>query len=260
MPDNASAAHHEVELRRVVEENARRETWCVRALVLVLILEAVVFWRYAGDKPWYETLAFILADLGVALTVGGEVIFEARRSSVQSSLNRISEEKVAASLARAAEADARAAEAKLKAEEARLELAKYREPRVLDSSRIDQVVERLRPFSKSRYDFSVGQIPPEYVVLVSSVEVALEKAGWVGVDNESTPTGLRRDPKPRIGIGARFDEVKIGVPTEALAAAGEALAEALTAEGIEAEVIPPPQEALPPQLTTCIHILIGPKK
>ena len=116
MHDNASADQHEVELRSIVEENARKERWCVRALVVLLIFEAVVFWKYAGDKPWYETLAFILCDLGVAAAVGGEVIFEARRSTAQSELQRISDERVAASIAQAAEAEKRAAEANQKAE------------------------------------------------------------------------------------------------------------------------------------------------
>jgi hypothetical protein len=255
MPDSINVDSHETELRRAVENCARLETWCVRVVVVALIFEAVVLWWYVDPKKWHETAWLILCDVVLALAIGGEIIFEVRRSKHQSELQNISDQKVAASLERAAEANARAAETKLA-------LEKFREWRVLSPEQIDRVAGQLKQFSGTRYDAIMSRLDPEYAELLGYIVTALAKAGWVQSDNETWPEGTVE--KPRVGLfGAMVTDVKIGInsavplseiPT--LVNAGNALADVLTVEGIKAT-----SDAThnPMARTTVMHLLIGRK-
>ena len=103
----------------------------------------------------YETAAFILS---VIVVIAGVWIEEAASSQAEDAteeLQRLSDEEIARSTERVAEASQ-------KAEEASLELAKYREPRVLNQEQIDRIAAKLREFPGVQFASGVASMDPEF--------------------------------------------------------------------------------------------------
>jgi hypothetical protein len=255
-------AHNtEAALKREVEENSRRENFCERTVIVALIFEAVVLFQYSGDKPPLETALLITCNLLLAVAIAGEIGFGGKRSIAQAELQRLSDERVASSLAEAEQAKARAAEANQRAEQVRLELAIYSMPRMLDPEQVDRIIEKLTPFSGTKYDLAVAFLDPEFLLLLTFIEPALAKAGWEEARCSIGPGGGIVRPDGRIlGIAASASGVAVGLNvgelppgTPSAAGAGMALVEALRAEGIE--VIPLAMAEEP----STVHIIIGPK-
>ena len=249
-----NAEHNiEAELRREVRTTARRVDSCARAVVVALIFEALVLWEYAGNKPLRETVLFIACDLLLAIAIYGEITFGNKLSAAQAGLQRLSDQKVA-------ESNERAAEATRKAEEARLELAKYREARVLNAEQIDRITAELREFSGVRFALGLAFMDPEFFILLLLIEAMLEKAGWIATDWRTGPT-LTRQGKPAIGTAVSAYGVIIGIPLTVpvpaenppIVHAGAAVISALQAEGIETT-----STYLQPE-PSIIHIMIGRK-
>jgi hypothetical protein len=237
------------EVEREVERHARRETRWAWLIVAALVFETGVLWAYRRDN--LEAILFIIADIGIAAGVAGEIRSGRRAGMWAGELNRRSKERVA--------------EANRKAKEARLEFERYRAPRILRPEQIDRIAEELRQFSGSQFVTGVNLAQPEMVDLVEYIEMALARAGWIQLD-VGYP-GIPRRGKPHIGLGVKNAGVLIGLLSEAppeevapLITAGKALAAALTTEGIETPFDFTQEAPLGVDASAIINVLVGPQK
>jgi hypothetical protein len=74
-------------------------------------------------------------------------------------------------------ANERAAESEKRAAEARRELERYKTPRTLSREQQLQLTERLRPFEKTPFEFSVTPAS-EAIALMGQLALALTESGW----------------------------------------------------------------------------------
>ncbi|HLW92606.1 MAG TPA: hypothetical protein VKS78_15080 [Roseiarcus sp.] len=130
----------------------------------------------------------IVADLAIAVGVYMEIHFGRKASTAEAQLQQISDERVAA-------AEARAAEANRKAQEAQLALEEYRSPRLLTTAQQERIASAMSPFKGLRA--VLGAVPPSVnnTNLVSQLLLALKAAGvdafinLTGVEASVSPTG-----------------------------------------------------------------------
>jgi hypothetical protein len=149
------------------ERNTLFEHISAGVLVVGLAAELVnaAIW-FEGVKTIAEMCAVSLIVLGVA----GEVWFGNRA--------RIAGDKQMAEYrARLAEANARAEEANQKAQEAALELERLKTPRTISPEQGTQIVEAIRPFTGTPFDFSLSP-DPEPLALMNQLADFLTEAGW----------------------------------------------------------------------------------
>jgi len=106
------------------------------------------------------------------------------------------------------------------------------------------------------------------MTLVADIEDVLDDASWIEVEYPSASVPNPRAGRPRICIGAPNTGVQILIRTsvrppapelESLKDAGLALANALTAEGIETTLEVRTVAPVPGVLTVTMHVMIGPK-
>src|SRR5947209_7432973 len=109
-------AKTESELRGECEKYGRRANQSAWTLVLVLVFEAALLWKFSSDKSLLETILFIASDLALAASIYGEIHWERKAHAASAELQRIADENVAEALARAAEANEKALEARLELE------------------------------------------------------------------------------------------------------------------------------------------------
>jgi hypothetical protein len=152
-------------------------------------------------------------------------------------------------------ANERAADAEKGAAEARRELAGYRTPRTLSPEQQSQLTERLRPFEKTPFEFSVTPAS-EAIALIGQLARALTQYGWEW--NVSSPLmfdtagSSDREIGVAYGVQIQVDERK----KQQWERPAIELREALTAAGIEvtAEVVKAADHE-----PSAIHIRIGHK-
>jgi len=202
-----------------------------------------------------------LAAAAIGVTTTGSIVSHKREAAASEEALGIykleTEGKISDSTARAAEANARAAEAKL-------ELEKFKSPRMLDRARQEQIFEKTRPFSGTRFDLSAIPGDPEALNFAVQIAVVLEAAGWSWIEFNH-PTGpfmtvYSLPGRPNIGHGGAWGVVvQLHPDHEAqFRAAARALADAVEAEGfLAAAVQNPPSESIPNHDT--VHIIVGKK-
>src|SRR5579864_8354720 len=101
--------------------NENLSKYCGWAVVAGLVIEVALAVIYRGHTSWIENWAPVFADALIALGVFGEIHFAGKVSKSEDELRRISDEKVAEALARAASSEERAASLEKEAASARLE-------------------------------------------------------------------------------------------------------------------------------------------
>jgi len=205
------------------------------------------------------------------LTVDGKVA-DAKNEGLKagkdagSALLRAAElEKQAEELRKAtAEADARAAQATQKAVEAQLALEKFKQPRLLQETRIQSIAEKLAKFAGMRFDAAVVPGDPEAIIFLSHLTTVLEVAKWTWVP-WAPPGGAFQmiytiGDKPNIGQLGWFNVLLLIHPDHAssLSEPTEALVAAIKAEGFEAayEIVDNPSA----QNKDTIHVVVGRKR
>lgn len=227
------------ELKAGESWKSRLAIWSGLGVVAVLLFGAVV-----AFKDCRTTDGFI--DLALALVVFGEVQFHRLASKDSDELQHRSEARVH-------------------------ELERAGERRQLKPEQIDRIAEKMRRFSGTEYVKGVNSQLPEIMDLLRYIEIPLFKAGWKELD---CPVHGFQRPGSRTYIcdGAQVENVSILLQagSEPLATSDEqwnalwdtamALADALTAEGIDAtfDVRPVATLGAPPH--TNIHVIVGPKR
>jgi len=158
------------ELEKSIESCERWE-WIGGGLVVVGVMAevaiAVIHPPYDSFlEQWGSSLANSLVAIGVAL----EIKLGQMAGLRQSELKRRSDERVGV-------ANVRAEEANQKAQEAALELARLITPRTISAEQKAQIVEAIRPFANTPFDFSLMP-DPEPLALMNELEEVLTGSGW----------------------------------------------------------------------------------
>jgi hypothetical protein len=159
-------------------------SWAERIAFLIIIgLPVEIAAVFIFQKPFWEGLSTIVANVLIVAGVWGELIFERRAKAAGDGI--------------VAEAKARAAEANQKAQEAALELARLITPRVISPEQQRQLVEAVKPFAKTPFDVSI-QPDPEPLALMEQICEALVEAGWDW--RPVKKISLNRPGKPSVGM------------------------------------------------------------
>jgi hypothetical protein len=191
--------------------------------------------------PIVRNVAAALVAIGVVMEFAEGWVSEPLRKIVDDARNRQVAQLASdleASRAEVAGANARAAEATQKAAEATLELAKFKAPRTLTEAQQGAITDRLRGFGGTKYDAGIGPAAdPEPLYLLRTIAASLTNAGWVQVQWTGNPSMAYDDPPmPSVGL-TMVTNVIVDVHPEywdRLGPAAEALAQALSAQGIAA--------------------------
>jgi hypothetical protein len=135
----------EPELREEFEKYAERESWGAWLIVAALVAEAYSVWQFhTPDKSLAEAVFLAIANLAIAAGVYVEIHFGRKAHDTAASLQQFSDERVAAS-------DARAAEANERALATQLELEKFRKPWSLPVWKLPDFEGLLKPFAGTPY-------------------------------------------------------------------------------------------------------------
>ena len=191
--------------------------------------------------PVVRNVAAALVAIGVVMEFAEGWVSEPWRQIVDDARTRHIAQLASdleASRAEVAGANARVAEATQKAAEASLELAKFKAPRTLTKAQQAAITDRLRRFGGTQYDAGIGPAAdPEPLYLLRSTAASLANAGWVQVSWTGDPLMAYNDPPmPSVGL-TMVTNVIVDVHPEywdRLGPAAEALAQALSAQGIAA--------------------------
>jgi len=208
------------------------------------------------------TIFNVVLILGAAMvligTIGAIVLSGVRE---QFSNARISENetKTAQAIAESDNAKKGAAEANARALEARLALENFKAPRTLRPDQQAKIAEKLKPFAGTIYDAGIGPMgDPEPLYMLRSLHVALSSANWKHVAWTGSGDMTYTEPDmPSMGV-TMVTNVIVDVHPDRwkeLGPAAEALAAALSAEGIDAIA-----DSKPTSINSnAIHIRIGRK-
>jgi hypothetical protein len=160
-----------------------------------------------------------------------------------------------------AEADARAAEANRKAVEAAVALEKFRTPRSLSPEQQASIIKKMRSFAGKSFDIAINNAGPEPLILAEIIEAVLKSAGWTQLNwgNDPGDTFFARSQLPNLGISFGYGIVIATEESKSseLLSAAQALASALTAEGVAATAQPPVNRN---NNVNAIHIMVGIKR
>jgi hypothetical protein len=226
-------AKTEQELKTDFEVSAGRENLSAWAVVLALLFEAVLLWRYSSSKSPAETALFILADLVIAGGVYGEIRFGRRASAAGAELQHISDAKVAA--------------ASLETERLRARFAW----RSLSSETVQNLASELKSKPGSIWvEYMSGD--PESRQYAGQFVMAFRIAGW--------KVGLRGGNGHDLWFG-----IIIPKPEGPSAEATAFIDEAFTRAGFGFNIAPLPQWAssvisMPPPPEPAARIFIGPRQ
>jgi hypothetical protein len=207
-------------------------------------------------ERWGSALADSLVVIGVAV----EIKFGQMAGLRQSELRRRSDEK-------AVEANERAATANQKAEQARLELARFTTPRSLSLSQQKRIASKIRSFTGIQFDAAVLHGDIEALDILERIEGAVRAADWMQLDWREYGTAIGRAVvMDRPGLPAVGNTSVPGILIQfeveqrtRLEAAANALASALSAEGIPAIARANMQGVITAANTNAIHIFVGQK-
>ena len=157
-----------------------------------------------------------------------------------------------------------AAEATARAAEAQLALEKFKAPRTLAPEQIGRIVDKLKQFSGTEYDFTVSSIDPEILDFVLTLELVLSTAGWTELDwNGNAEKLIRGGKQPLIREGASVTNVVIGVQIDQPPKLFEfalALSDALEAEGVTATAKKLIRHEMSSTNANAIHLMVGRKQ
>ena len=120
-------------LKKLVDSFERRALWCGIMVVAGLVIEVALAFLFPHGETRLEIWGPIGADTLVALGVFGEVLFARKAKTISEEVQRESDERVAASESRAAEALQRAEEER----HARAKLEEKLQPRSLNQDQWD---------------------------------------------------------------------------------------------------------------------------
>jgi hypothetical protein len=155
-------------------------------------------------------------------------------------------------------AKAAIADANARTAEAQAELARFKAPRVLSAEQQGRIVDKLRVFSGTRFDGSIGpKGDVEPLFAMRFIATSLASAGWIQVPWTGSGETYTEAPLPALGL-TTVSNVIVDVHPDHWAALGPAaiaLADALNAEGIAAIADSKPT-TIPGDL---IHLRIGRK-
>jgi hypothetical protein len=211
-------------------------------------------------NSFLEQWGSAVANAVIALGIVGEVLFSRKDARIQTELRKRSNGQLASAIESAAEAGARAAEANAKALEAQAELDRLKAPRLLSEEQRGRITEKMRQFADQEFTGAVTMGVSDAWTLWRLIANSLEGAGWV----RASPSGQAfGDPPASIPITARTG---VGVLTPVggrdftieRVRIGQALAEAIAAEGIDAIWSPVSGSAVQAN-PRAIRIEIGPK-
>jgi len=168
---------------------------------------------------------------------------------------------IAEANARISEANARGDEAKAEAAKAQLELIKFRRPRLPTNEELTSLIEKIKPFSGTRFDVGHARVDREAWDFLWSLEPAISKAGWVHIDwVGGSVFGKNGWPGNHLYGEMGVNNVSIEVRPQfrsTLMPAAIALAGALKAIGIEATTDDDNNSS---QNDDAIHLIVGPKR
>jgi hypothetical protein len=160
-------AKTEKELRDEFERYSDRENWSAWLIVVALLMEAYAAWYFSTpDKEWYETTFLIAANLAIAAGVYGEIRFGRKADTVGEALQQISDERIAAS-------EARAAEAQLETEKLKAQFAW----RFLPLEKVAELANKLRATPAS-VQISYLQSDPECLYFAKQWWAIFRMARW----------------------------------------------------------------------------------
>ena len=162
---------------------------------------------------------------------------------------------------RIAESDQRAAEAQAKAAEAELALIEFRRPRRIGSEQSQIIIDRIKPYSGTRFD--IGHVPDdrEQMDFLWAFEPVLPKAGWVHIDWAGGQM-FTKPNWPGDHMYGRIAVLNVAIEIhpeslEKLSPAAEALVAALNEIGITAAITAFNNSSLN---VDALHVMIGPKR
>lgn len=238
------------------EASSSCENWglvCGVLVVAAVIAEVVIAWI---EPPYGLFLRLsVPTDIAIALGIVGEVLLGMRNNRIQTELRRRSNAQLAS---------------------AKLEIARLNTPRVnlLTLENVAVIVEKLSPFSGTKFD--VGHAPNgrEQWDLLWQLEPVFAKAGWVFEDWNPGPLPLPGESRAGVfgklnwtmqrhiyGV-ANVSNVSIELSPEnraELLPAAMALADALSGIGIVAGVETHPISGVS-ATQDAIHVLVGTKE
>jgi hypothetical protein len=122
-----------------------------------------------------------------------------------------------------------------------------------EATRSLYIVQKVAPFAGKQFDAVVLSTAINLGALLTSLEAALKKAGWIEIERDDPTAGVGLLSMDGTGGPAL---VRINVDASQDLDAAEALASALNDEGIAATVNPKTESDTD---TNVIHILVGPK-
>lgn len=243
------------ELREEISHNETRSEFGAWAIVVGLVIEVILAIAFRSDKSFIENWAPVLADCLIALGVYCEIHFGRKVKTAAEELQRLSDEKIA-------ETEARASEANQKAQEASLELAKFRAPRILAGQQMVRAAEKLKQFSGTEYDVALHSNDPELMAFLFFLEFTLLKAGWKALSWPAPVAMVTTLQGTQAAVGISVANMIAGIHLEqdlVLRPAAQCLVDELVGVGIHAMVAPMPVSPWMSANTTAIHILIGRK-
>jgi hypothetical protein len=236
----------------------------------------IALWTAVGAGVVTAVAAFIAGYVGYELTdavqkVGDEKVAEARAgaATAQAEAARANEAAAkvnerAASLERdAAIARQKIAEANARVAEANLQLEKIRQPRVLSTSKAQQIAQTVRRWPGIRFDVAALPGDPEALTLVGQLADCLRTGGWEWIEfNHPSGPFMQVYSWPNLPNVGQLGGEAIAVLAHAdrlaeFAAAGAALAGALNAVGLIASFGSTDIEGIPNHDT--LHIAVGKK-
>jgi hypothetical protein len=129
----------------------------------------------------------------------------------------------------------RAAVAEQRAAEANLEIVRLKTPRSISADEAGRIADKLSQFGNTPFVMTVFN-DPEATALLSQIDATLTLAGWSEIPWHESPIIYRRADKPAVGLNSLtglFVQADASRSVDLGLAATE-LADALTAEGLEA--------------------------
>jgi hypothetical protein len=271
-------------LKNIVSQSGRRTRRSAWVIVGGLFAEVLILLWYAPEKTWAETALLIACNLAIAAGVFGEDHFAHLSGEAATRLQQLSDERIAAAEDRAAQAHAQAAgsmamagdaknralrlqkdiaEANARASEAQLALEKFKAPRHLSGEQWASICEKIRAFGPQQFDLAANNSDPEAQRMANSILFHLGTvAGWRQIDWKQHGAMVLKWSIPQLadwGINTMTIGVEIQVvpkERERFAPVAKALAEALTAEGVETKMHITGSHS---SNADTVHILVGKK-
>lgn len=144
--------------------------WCGVAVVVAVATELVIDWLEPPYKTFLRESA--ITSAAIALGIVGEVALGMWDSSIQTELRRRSNDKLAAALSAAAQANERA-------ERAELELIRFRAPRSLTPEQSSRISTEIRKCGRISFGVSLSSFDEEIIDFAGQLVTCLrDDANW----------------------------------------------------------------------------------